>query len=75
MEQEDLCRQAHVEGGVSIFDDLLKPDRTKAEVGQEPIPSPEGAREYVRKLESIEESRRLGELALQDKDEDSLAAA
>ena len=73
MEQEDLYRQAYVEGGVSIFDDLLKPDRTKAEVGQEPIPSPEGAREYVRKLESIEEGRRLGELAMRD-DEDLLAA-
>ena len=60
---------------MKAFADVLKPDRAKAEVGQDPIPDPEGLRRYAEVVESIEESRRLGELALREEDEDFLAAA
>ncbi|HLG90880.1 MAG TPA: hypothetical protein VI336_01850 [Candidatus Saccharimonadales bacterium] len=63
-----------VEGGIKAFADVLKPYRSKPEVGQDLIPSLEGVRRYAEVVESIEESRRLGELALREVDEDLLAA-
>ena len=60
---------------MKAFADVLKPDRAKAEVGQDPIPDPEGLRRYAEVVESIEESRRFGELAFLEKDDDFLVAS
>ena len=63
---------ARVEGGIRAFDDVLRLDRIKDEIGDEPIPSPEGAKRYTEQVRSIEESRRIGELIMSD-DEDLVA--
>jgi hypothetical protein len=62
--------EARVEGGIHAFDDVLKPDRSKPQVGSELVPSPEGARKYARFVESMIEAQQLPE-----EDEDLIAAA
>lgn len=60
-----------VAGGIRVFDDVIKTDRSKIEMGSSRIPSEAAAREYVRFLESAIESSRL---ALAQDDEALLAA-
>lgn len=67
---EDPYEQARVPGGIEVFRDVLKADRTKPEVGSEPIPSPEGAARYA---EFVEQSERCRLISFEE-DEDLLAA-
>ena len=59
-----------VEGGVHIFDDVIKADRSRVEVGKEPFHSPESLARYARAAETI-----LAAQQLPEEDGDLLAAA
>jgi hypothetical protein len=43
---------AKIEGGIHAFDDVIRPDLSKAELGDSPVPSEEGLQQYTEFLES-----------------------